>query len=68
MKSLKKASVVALIATALVSTTAMAVDVSAQATAFQTDFTTAAGVIGAAMISAGFVAIVWKWAKGMLFS
>lgn len=45
-----------------------AIDVSAEAAAFQADFLAAAAVIGAAFLAAGFGAIVWKWAKGMLFS
>ncbi|WNO61089.1 hypothetical protein [Rheinheimera sp. MMS21-TC3] len=45
-----------------------AIDVSAEATAFQTDFTAAAATIGSAFLAAGFAGIVWKWARGMLFS
>lgn len=45
-----------------------AIDVSAEAAAFEADFLAAAAVIGAAFLAAGFGAIVWKWAKGMLFS
>ena len=57
------------VSTVLASGSAMAaIDVSAEATAFQTDFLAAAAVIGAAFLAAGFGAIVWKWAKGMLFS
>lgn len=63
-----KAALLGLSVAALISNSAMAIDVSAAATQFQDDFTGAAGVIGAAMIAAGFVAIVWNWAKGMLFS
>lgn len=68
MKNLKGKLIVA-IATVLASGSALAaIDVSAEATAFQTDFLAAAAVIGAAFLAAGFGAIVWKWAKGMLFS
>lgn len=57
------------IASVMASAPAMAaIDVSAEATAFQTDFLAAAAVIGAAFLAAGFGAIVWKWARGMLFS
>lgn len=45
-----------------------AIDVSTEAAAFQADFLAAAAVIGAAFLAAGFGAIVWKWARGMLFS
>ena len=65
----KTVLVVLTIALASVSTTALAnIDVSAEAAAFQSDFLGAAAVIGAAFLAAGFGAIVWKWAKGMLFS
>lgn len=64
-----KAAVLAVTGAVLVSSPAMAaIDVSAEATAFQTDFLAAAAVIGASFLAAGFGAIVWKWAKGMLFS
>lgn len=54
---------------ALISGSAMAaIDVTAEAATFQSDFTSAAGVIGSAFLAAGFVGIVWKWARGMLFS
>jgi hypothetical protein len=64
-----KTAVLAVSGAVLVSSPAMAaIDVSAEATAFQTDFLGAAATIGAAFLAAGFGAIVWKWAKGMLFS
>lgn len=44
------------------------IDLSGPATTFQTDFGAAAAAIGGALIAAGFVALVYKWAKGMLFS
>lgn len=47
---------------------AQAVDVSAEAAQFQTEFLAAAAVIGATFLVAGYGSIVWKWAKGMLFS
>lgn len=57
------------ICTALMSTAAFAdIDVTAEAAAFQADFLSAAATIGAAFLAAGFGAIVWKWARGMLFS
>ena len=65
----KLAVLLPIILASVVAPSAMAaIDVSTQAAAFQTDFITAAGVIGAAFLAAGFGAIVWKWAKGMLFS
>lgn len=70
MKFLTKTKVALLAAAAsVIAAPAMAaIDVSAEATAFQTDFLAAAAVIGAAFLAAGFGAIVWKWARGMLFS
>lgn len=64
-----KTAVLAVTGSVLASFTASAaIDVSAEAAAFQSDFLAAAAVIGAAFLAAGFGAIVWKWAKGMLFS
>lgn len=60
-----------LLAAGLLATTGAAqaaIDVSTEATAFQTDFLAAAAVIGASFLVAGYGAIVWKWARGMLFS
>lgn len=71
MSLLNKAKTAALAVTGavLVSSPVMAsIDVSAEAGAFKTDFLAAASTIGAAFLAAGFGAIVWKWAKGMLFS
>lgn len=42
--------------------------VEAAASGFTTQFVAVAAVIGGAMVSAGFGAIIWKWIKGMLFS
>lgn len=68
IRNVKTASM-AVIGAVLVSTPAMAaINVTAEADAFKSDFLAAAGVIGAAFLAAGFGAIVWKWAKGMLFS
>jgi len=62
---------------ALVASVAIASPVMAQtdptaienaATGFQTDFGAAATAIGGALLAAGFGALVFKWAKGMLFS
>ncbi|MBV2129873.1 hypothetical protein [Arsukibacterium indicum] len=70
MKFAKKLAVLLpIVLASVIAPSAMAaIDVSAEATAFQTDFLAAAAVIGAAFLAAGFGAIVWKWAKGMLFS
>lgn len=64
-----KAALIGLTVAVMSSAPAMAaIDVSTEATAFQTDFLAAAATIGAAFLTAGFGAIVWKWARGMLFS
>lgn len=42
--------------------------VTAATTGFQTFFTDNANVIGAVFLTVGFVAIGWKWLKGMMFS
>ena len=71
MLKLSKKNIAVAIATVVGSTSAMAQDptaVEAAASSFQTDFGTAAVAIGGAMIAAGFGAMVFKWAKGMLFS
>lgn len=68
MKTIKQKM---LLAAGLLATTGAAnaaIDVSTEAAAFQADFLAAASVIGAAFLAAGFGAIVWKWARGMLFS
>jgi hypothetical protein len=44
-----------------------AIDVSTAAGEFTTDFTTAAAAVGGAMISAAFVAVVYKWIKATIF-
>ena len=43
------------------------VDVSTQATALQTDGLAAIGAIGAVLVPMAGVAVVYKWAKGMIF-
>lgn len=64
-----KTAVLAVSGAVLVSSPVMAaIDVSTEASGFQSDFLAAAATIGAAFLAAGFGAIVWKWAKGMLFS
>lgn len=45
-----------------------AIDVSGVADEFLGNFSTAAAVIGGVLISAAFVALVWKWVKGMVFN
>lgn len=68
MKLQKTFLVASLMLATAVSTSAMAaIDVSGAAE-FQSDFTTAAATIGAAFLAAGFVAVAWKWVRGMLFS
>lgn len=62
------AMLVVLMASILTPSAMAAIDVTAEAAAFQADFLAAAAVIGAAFLAAGFGAIVWKWARGMLFS
>lgn len=64
-----KTAALAVMGAVLVSSPVMAaIDVSAEAGQFKTDFLAAAAVIGSAFLAAGFGAIVWNWAKGMLFS
>jgi hypothetical protein len=41
---------------------------SGAATSFQTEFTASAAIIGTAMVSAAFGAIIWKWIKAAIFS
>jgi len=43
-------------------------EVTAATTQFTTFFTENANLIGGAFLGAAFVAIVWKWLKGMSFS
>jgi hypothetical protein len=43
------------------------VDVTTQATALQTDGLAAIGAIGAVLVTMAGVAVVYKWAKGMIF-
>ena len=43
------------------------VDVTAQATSLQTDGLAAIGAIGAVLVTMAGVAVVYKWAKGMIF-
>ena len=60
-----------LLTSALVSGSAFAEadpSVTAATTQFTSFFTDNANVIGAAFLGAAFVAIVWKWLKGMSFS
>lgn len=45
-----------------------AAEVTAATTSFQTFFTDNANLIGGVMLTAGFVAIGWKWLKGTIFS
>ncbi|WP_372771252.1 hypothetical protein [Pseudoalteromonas sp.] len=49
-------------------TASAAVDATAAAGTFTTDFATNAAIIGGALLGAAFVAIVWKWLKGMAFN
>ncbi|WP_166839507.1 major capsid protein [Rheinheimera pleomorphica] len=56
-----------LAAGALVSGSAMA-DVSAAATAFSTQWATDVALVGGAMITGAFLALGYKWVKGMIFS
>ena len=43
-------------------------EVSAATTAFQSFFIDNANLMGGVFLTAGFVAIGWKWLKGMMFS
>ncbi|WP_199524897.1 hypothetical protein [Pseudoalteromonas sp. bablab_jr011] len=45
-----------------------AAEVTAATTSFQTFFTDNANLIGGVMLLCAFVAIGWKWIKGMSFS
>lgn len=45
-----------------------AAEVTAATTQFQTFFTDNANLIGGVFLTAGFVAIGWKWLKGTIFS
>ena len=44
-----------------------AVDLTAEATAITTDGTAAITAIGGALVGLAVVAVVYKWAKGMIF-
>ena len=46
----------------------VAPEVTAATTSFQTFFTDNVNLIGGVMLTAGFVAIGWKWLKGTIFS
>jgi hypothetical protein len=52
---------------ALVSGSAMA-DVATEATAFATQWATDSATVGGVLIAAAFIAIGFKWVKGMIFN
>ena len=54
-------------AAALASGSAMA-DVATEATAFATQWATDAATVGGVLIAAAFIAIGFKWVKGMIFN
>lgn len=70
MNKLQKIALVATVALATLSSPAAFAEGEAAAAAesFQTFFSTGAAAIGAAMLTAAFVAVGWKWLKGMAFS
>ncbi|GAA70757.1 hypothetical protein [Pseudoalteromonas sp. BSi20439] len=66
----KKLKAGLLVAAATVSGSAfaeVAAEVTAATTGFTSFFTDNANLIGGVFLTAGFVAIGWKWLKGMLF-
>ncbi len=67
---MNKLQKIALVATATLASSAAFAEGEAAAAAesFQTFFSTGAAAIGAAMLTAAFVAVGWKWLKGMAFS
>ncbi|MEL7797657.1 hypothetical protein V6D52_00445 [Idiomarina loihiensis] len=73
LKKIKKyaGAATVVVASSVVSVSAMAQDaggVSSAASNFQTTFSGHAATIGGAMVAAAFAAVVWKWVKGMAFS
>lgn len=44
-----------------------AAEVTAATSGFQTFFTDNANLMGGVFLTAGFIAVGWKWLKGMLF-
>ncbi len=67
MKKLSVVLTVASVASMLAVPAMAAIDVSSAAGTFTTDFAGGAAVIGGAMIAAGFIAVVYKWVKAMIF-
>jgi len=66
----KKLKAGLLVAAATISGSAAAeaaAEVTAATTGFTSFFTDNANLIGGVFLTAGFVAIGWKWLKGMLF-
>lgn len=68
MKKLLTVVAVATVASAPTIALADTTAIEAAASGFSSQFIASAAVIGGAMITAGFGAIVWKWIKGMIFS
>lgn len=60
-------SVVLVAAAVLAPSAFAAIDVATQATTFTSDFGTAVAAVGGAMITAGFVAVAYKWIKAAIF-
>lgn len=67
MKKLSSMTAVVLLSVIASPAAFAAIDVSTAAGTFTTDFTTAAAVVGGAMISGAFVAVVYKWIKATIF-
>lgn len=57
-----------LIASGALLSGAATADVAAEATAFATQWATDAGIVGGTLIAAAFIAVGYKWVKGMVFN
>lgn len=66
----KRLALVTAISAAVVvpSASAAMTGVGEAASGFTSQFVSAAAVIGGALITAAFGALIWKWIKGMIFS
>ncbi|MCL4410514.1 MAG: hypothetical protein M1356_09445, partial [Gammaproteobacteria bacterium] len=66
----KRLALVTAITAAVVvpSASASMAGVEAAASGFSSQFNSTAAVIGGAIITAAFGALIWKWIKGMIFS
>jgi hypothetical protein len=67
-KLLKAGVITSLVAASGSAFAEAAPEVTAATTQFQAFFTDNANLIGGVFLTAGFVAIGWKWLKGTIFS